>query len=101
MESGYESSDEDQTSLSEAVTTLMCRYEQLVDVAQLFGDREDLKQYTEGYAICADFLMNRYSVDVFVFKMIDNHLLQDLYDIKNYFPCYIRYLLNLCEKRNN
>ena|SRR3978361_2313260 len=93
-----ESSGDDQTSLSEAVSTLMYRYETLIDVAKFFDDREDMKQYREGYAICADFLLGHYSVDVFVLKMIDNHFLQDLYAIKNYFPCYIRYLLDLFEK---
>ena len=103
MDSGYESDDGYEQScdrLSEAVTTLMSRYECLADLAQFFGDREDAMQYREGYAICMDFLLERYSVDVFIFKMLDNHFLQDLYAIKNYFPCYIRYLLNLCEKRN-
>lgn len=91
MDSGYD-------ALSEAVTTLMSRYETLIDVAKFFEDREDAMQYREGYAICMDFLLNRYSVDVFLFKMIDAHFLQDLYSIKKYFPCYIRYLLNLWEK---
>lgn len=105
-DSCYESLSEDEQiddsiedRLVEVLIRLMATYERLEDVAKVLEDREDAIKFREGYCICLEYLEKRYSIEVFVFKMLEVNLHKDLYSIKNNFPCHMRYLLNMCEKR--